>query len=583
MISPYYSCEWLESGLTFAPDGLYVCCVLHHSDLGWPKVCDFKGGLLPTEKIREVREKIIKLNQSQQFENCRSCAFLKKKSWDKGNYLIDVINLSHSTHCNLKCSYCYLQLSKTGTHWWNTSAILKSGTTPYKLVPTFRSIIEEKLLSPETVMNWGGGEPLLLEEFDSLFKLTSDYGIRNSIATNGTIYSEVLAQGLRLGRANIVCSVDAGRAETYLKIKERDYFERVWTNLAAYAKYGHVVAKYIFIPQNSSKKELVAFIRRAHDSGIKEIVCDVDAFSPEFGKKVASLISLARDEADELGLNLSIGGCGAVSFPEKGVDKKSKGAAFFPFKFKKKISFIKEILKIRLSGEPELKGGKTNPEWQSGLKDEIAFWERWIKGKGLEWSEDFSFRCSSETELQTYIGDLLTDKNMDSDVRIMDVGAGPLTRIGKRWNGRNIAIYPVDIAAEFFDRLLRRYDITPPVKTMVGEVEHLSQHFDSNYFDLVYAENLLHCSYKPLTALRQMIQVVKPGGTVVLVQSLNEGRKRNYKGLYQWDIFLNKGDVMIGNADSAANLSCLFSNIVKITCHVENEWVKVILEKSALY
>jgi len=579
MVEPYYSCEWLESGLTFAPDGLYACCVLHHGDRGWPKICDFKGGGLPVARIGEVREKIVQMNQSQQFENCRLCTFLKKKSWGKKDYLVDVINLSHSTHCNLKCSYCYLQLSKTGKHWWDTAEILKSGETPYPLVPTFRAMIADGLLAPEAVINWGGGEPLLLKEFEALFELTVDYGNYSTVATNGTIFSEALAQGLRVGRADIVCSVDAGRAEAYLKIKERDYFERVWRNLAAYAEYGLVTAKYIFIPRNSSKKELLAFFNRAKASGIKNIVCDIDAFNSEYGKDLASLISLARNEAEKLGLNLSLGGCGVASFPEKELGQKSKSGFLSSFQIKRKLAFLKESFKLRLSGELELQGGKTNPEWQSGIKVETAFWEAWIKGKGLEWSADFLFRTTSDTELQSYITELLPEKDIGSDVQILDVGAGPLTRIGKHWAGRQITICPIDIAADFFDQILQEYDIVPPVKTVAGEVEHLSELFAADFFDLVFAENLLHCSWKPLTAIRQMIRVLKPGGRILLTQPLNEGQKRNYQGLYQWNIFSQDGDMMIADKNSVVNINSLFCNHVEITCQTENEWINVILQK----
>ncbi len=580
MVEPYYSCEWLESGLTFAPDGLYACCVLHHGDRGWPKICNFKGGLLPVEKIREVREEIVQMNQSQQFENCRLCAFLKKKLWGKSDYLINVINLSHSTHCNLKCSYCYLQLSKTGKHWWDTAEILKSGETPYPLVPTFRAMIADGLLAPEAVINWGGGEPLLLKEFDALFELTVDYGNYSTVATNGTIFSEALAQGLCAGRADIVCSVDAGGAAAYLKIKERDYFERVWANLATYAEYGLVTAKYIFISQNSSKKELLAFFNRANAAGVKNIVCDVDAFSSEYGKDLASLISLARNEAEKLGLNLSIGGCGVVSFPEKKVNQTSKGSFFSTSQIKRKVESFKEKLKIRLFGELELQGGKANPEWQSGIKNETAFWESWIKGKGLEWSDDFLSRIVAGTELQNYITELLPEKDIGSDVQILDVGAGPMTRIGKHWDGRQITIFPIDIEAVFFDRILQEYDIVPPVRTVFGEVERLTELFEASFFDLVYAENLLHCSYKPITALRQMIRVLKPGGTILLTQSQNEGRKRNYKGLYQWNIFSQDGDMMIGNENSVVNISSFFSDNLKVACQTENEWINVILQKN---
>ena len=570
--------------MTFAPDGLYVCCVLHHSSLGWPRICDFAGGEFPATKVRETRERIKALIGDGKFADCRGCSLLMEEVWDKSDYLIDLVNLSHSTLCNIRCSYCYLQRPEAGksVRWWENEDILTAGKKPYKLIPTFRNMMAEGYLSPNAIINWGGGEPLLLKEFDTLFNLTLDYGVTNSVATNGTVFSGVLAEGLKSGRANIVCSIDAGSATTYKLIKQLDYYEKVWRNLAAYAEYGKVVAKYILIPENSSGKEVLNFVRRASEAGVKEIICDVDVFSPELGKQVALLIASAREEAARLDLNLAVGGCGVVGFPEKEVEKKSRETFSFQSRMEAGFNRIKETLKVKLHGGLELPGGERNLQWRQGLKEEADFWRLWIEKEGLDWPEDFIFRCSPTSELQDYVKAQLTDKKPGAKVRLLDVGAGALTGLGKLWSGREVEIDAVDVLADTFAADLSSCGIIPSVPTVFGEMEELSRLFNRDTFDFIYVCSSLHCSYSPLKALNEMIKVVKPGGSIMFSQVQNEGRRRGYSGIYQWDIVLEDGNLMLGNVACRVDLGAFFGDRVDISCRAEGGWVNFSMKRRGL-
>ena len=175
-------------------------------------------------------------------------------------------------------------------------------------------------------------------------------------------------------------------------------------------------------------------------------------------------------------------------------------------------------------------------KWKSGLSDEISFWDRWMKTKGSEWPDDFIFRCDPNTDLQHHICELI-DAPAESEVRILDVGAGPLTCLGKSWTGRKVTIFPVDALAEDYDALLIKYGITPLVRTAKVHAEKLASAFAPDFFDLAYAQNSLDHCYDPLTAIRQMIEVVRPNHFVLLAHALMEGENENYQGLHQWDFF----------------------------------------------
>src|ERR1700730_9189855 len=69
--------------------------------------------------------------------------------------------------------------------------------------------------------------------------------------------------------------------------------------------------------------------------------------------------------------------------------------------------------------------------WNNKLPTELAFWEKWVATRGLSWPEEFRKRTDQDAEIEPSIAQFIeseTDK-------LLDVGAGPLTVIGTRWNG----------------------------------------------------------------------------------------------------------------------------------------------------
>jgi sulfatase maturation enzyme AslB (radical SAM superfamily) len=313
-----HSCEWLNRGLAFSPRGLHVCCVCHHGDRGWLPISEFSGGSIPVQRIREARSAYLEAINSGGLESCQGCGLLEKRSWLPAPYLVQVVNLSHFTYCNLNCRYCYLQLEKKCTGWWNDPDVLAAGHRPLALYDTFQAMIADGLLAPEGVINWGGGEPTLLAEFEQLLGFLASSGRWNYVASNGVRYSSALAAGLASGHVTMVCSVDAGTAATFKALKGHDCFDRVWTNLKAYAATGgNVQVKYIVTPMNSNPEDAREFVCRSAEAGVRGLICDVDAFDPLVTPAIQQTIQTIRHEAGLRGLPVQLAGCGVASFPEK--------------------------------------------------------------------------------------------------------------------------------------------------------------------------------------------------------------------------------------------------------------------------
>jgi SAM-dependent methyltransferase len=208
--------------------------------------------------------------------------------------------------------------------------------------------------------------------------------------------------------------------------------------------------------------------------------------------------------------------------------------------------------------------GKNLASWAAGKAPEVNFWREWLTTRGLGWSWDYKPRLDPDQPLQERITRHLSAPP-GATVSILDVGAGPLTRLGKRWEGRTLWITAVDALAEQYERLLRDAGITPPVLTQQGEVERLTERFPKNSFDLVNMENALDHSYDPLLGIRQMLEVVKPGGYVLLLHDVNEAHRTGYVGFHQWNFCAENGHFIIWNRKTRISVNDALGDIAEIT------------------
>lgn len=172
--------------------------------------------------------------------------------------------------------------------------------------------------------------------------------------------------------------------------------------------------------------------------------------------------------------------------------------------------------------------------WSEGLHEETEFWYRWLRNHGGPWPEDYRHRTHPETELQPHVRQWI-DTPPGSQVRILDVGSGPLTVVGKRWGDRELEITAVDPLAERYAELFERVGLEPLVRPIPGEAEHVAEMFPPDTFDLVYAQNCIDHGYDPLRSIQQMLELVRPGRCVLLEHAIDEGEYMNYEGPHQWN------------------------------------------------
>jgi SAM-dependent methyltransferase len=208
-------------------------------------------------------------------------------------------------------------------------------------------------------------------------------------------------------------------------------------------------------------------------------------------------------------------------------------------------------------------------DWSDALTDELQFWEWALKNGGRNWNQvDWRDRTDPNLELQDELKKLIPAPP-GSVVNILDVGAGPLTRVGKRWSEREVRVVPVDPLAEKYTALLARCSIQPLVPVTFAHGEKLLDRFEPNSFDLAYASNSLDHSYDPVVVIEQMLAVVKPLHYVYLWHGRNEGVRERYVGLHQWNFDIRKGEFVVSDGRRSQSVTAIYQGRAEVSCEFQ--------------
>ena len=193
-------------------------------------------------------------------------------------------------------------------------------------------------------------------------------------------------------------------------------------------------------------------------------------------------------------------------------------------------------------------GGDTS--YDAGLENEAVFWRQALADGGKRWSpEAFRQRMDPKFAFPDHLQELVAASPAAhrDPIRVLDVGAGPLTAVGFHWPGRTVALSAVDPLADVFDTILDELRLEPPVRTRKAAGEDLLSSFPADSFDIVVCSNALDHSRDPLQCVRQMFAVTQPGGWVFLWHYRNEAEEEGYAGLHQWNLDEAAGDMILWN------------------------------------
>lgn len=173
--------------------------------------------------------------------------------------------------------------------------------------------------------------------------------------------------------------------------------------------------------------------------------------------------------------------------------------------------------------------------WAAGIPYELNFWTHWAQAAGGGWPEEFAARMNPATPLVPWLQDWAR-KAGQSHVRVLDVGAGPVTSTGYvPPAGMTMELVATDPLADAYTRIFDTLGLVRPVPTTFALAEELSAFFPVDAFDLVHCRNALDHSFDPIRGLIEMLRVVRVGGMVMLYHHPNEAEAEGYSGFHQYN------------------------------------------------
>jgi hypothetical protein len=208
--------------------------------------------------------------------------------------------------------------------------------------------------------------------------------------------------------------------------------------------------------------------------------------------------------------------------------------------------------------------------WNDGIADELSFWNDWYETKGCTWPDDYKFRINPDTEIQSRISEHLVNGNE----KIMDVGAGPLTILGKNWKGKKLNIRACDALAVSYAKINERHAINPIIVTEECKAEELVVKYGYCSFNIIHAQNCIDHCIDPVKAIIQMVSLADIKGIILLRHEVNEGKNEGYKGLHQWDFYEKNGDFMISGKGMDCNITRLLKYDALVKTKVQSGYIE---------
>ena len=138
-------------------------------------------------EIKQIKSLLSKL-LARKFASKKSPPELS--STPSSNFL----NIYLTNECNLRCNHCFMNSGNKLDNELSTSAWLK-------VIDDFRTLGGEHL----TI---SGGEPLMNKDFSRILKYSSDLGIKNTVLSNGTLWTQELIDELSQYISEIQISID---------------------------------------------------------------------------------------------------------------------------------------------------------------------------------------------------------------------------------------------------------------------------------------------------------------------------------------------------------------------------------------
>lgn len=252
------SCADLHESVFMAPNEVRTCCkrffvggeIRGDARLG---ITIREGEAISAEQLWTAKRDLWVDINTGEASPCDQCPYLERKAWEPIESVMPIRHMSMEQHsvCNLRCTYC------DDTYYGGERS-------RYNVLESLRDFAAKGSLSECRLVVWGGGEPTLEPEFESVLETVAGAApsAQHRVLTNALRYSPPVHRIAKDRRGQILTSVDAGSAGTFQRVRGRRGLEKVLTNLRRYAEDAseRLTVKYIVTDDNYSAQDTVGFL-----------------------------------------------------------------------------------------------------------------------------------------------------------------------------------------------------------------------------------------------------------------------------------------------------------------------------------
>lgn len=180
----------------------------------------------------------------------------------------------------------------------------------------------------------------------------------------------------------------------------------------------------------------------------------------------------------------------------------------------------------------------SSASWEQSKDTELDWWKDWMmKHK----DSHLLPRLDPHRKLDKGLIDVIKDHYQGQAptlLRIMDMGAGPATTLGKVLPGHVLQVRACDADAYRYVAVWAMMGMQPLVATEHCTFENASS-WIKDKFDVVFQQNALDHAHDVVKSIDSMLDLVAPGGLMVLWNMANEGERQKYWGMHQWNFKIN--------------------------------------------
>lgn len=178
-------------------------------------------------------------------------------------------------------------------------------------------------------------------------------------------------------------------------------------------------------------------------------------------------------------------------------------------------------------------------KWEKGKKNTLRFYKAKLPWKAKSFNQELFY-------LPDYFDPMIGSKK---EVAIAEIGSGMFCSIGSLWKTAKVRIYASDALADEFNKILKEAGVTPLIPVQQEDMTNLS--YQDNFFDIVHCANALDHTSDPISGIKEMYRVTKPGGWIYLRHFINVGEIEGYSGLHMWNLDVDKdSNFIIWNRES---------------------------------